>query len=326
MFEIRETHLMAADGTPLAAYTCGSGEGPPLVLSHGLGGNIAAWRYLVDNFGGHHRIVSWDYRGLYRSGPAAPPSDYTVPTHVADMGAVMDHVGVDRAVLVGWSMGCQVNLEMLRAAPQRVLGLVLINGTFGRAADRAPGPSLGDWLQLAPKILRGAESFAPTLRHLRHLLPDLARSQLLLEFLRGAGLVGDTADRRLFAELAGEMAGLDPGVYLATLNALGAHCAKASLPDVQVPTLVIAGDRDLFTPVANSERVAKQIDGAELMVIPSGTHYTPLEFPELVDLRIEKFVRERLGFNRSAARGDAGERPGVTSRRRRKRRASHQPD
>jgi pimeloyl-ACP methyl ester carboxylesterase len=65
---------------------------------------------------------------------------------------------------------------------------------------------------------------------------------------------------------------------------------------VRVPTLAITGEKDLFTPLETSRSIVDRIPGAELMVVQGGTHYTPVEFPMVVNLRIEKFLRERLGM------------------------------
>ena len=74
MLAVKASSVRSADGTELTAFETGGGNGPTFVLCNGLGGNIDAWRYLIDEFGPHHRIVSWDYRGLYKSGPAAETS------------------------------------------------------------------------------------------------------------------------------------------------------------------------------------------------------------------------------------------------------------
>ena len=82
-------------------------------------------------------------------------------------------------------------------------------------------------------------------------------------------------------------------LYVHMLELLGEHDAWDVLPDVDIPTLVVAGDRDAMTPRKVAEAMVRGIEGAELMVVPGGTHYVSVEYPELVNLRIEKFFRER---------------------------------
>ena len=301
MQEIRHIPVRAHDGTQLMAYDCGGGPGPTLVLCNGLGGNIDAWRYFTAFFGPRHRIVSWDYRGLYRSGPALG-ADYSVSTHADDGLAVVQAFGLKKVVLVGWSMGVQVSFEIIRRHADQVLGLVLVNGTYGRPLATAFAPLLKTspikpWI---PAILRAAEAVSHLAQPAQPYAQKLVQTKLALTFLKGLGLVSATLDESAFMELASQVAGLNMPRYMAILNSLGDHCAEAVLPSIERPVLIVTGDRDLFTPVEQSREMARRIVGAEMLVIPSGTHYTPLEFPELIHLRVQKFLRERLGFDSDA--------------------------
>lgn len=298
MIEIKHIPLRAHDGTQLMAYDCGGGSGPPLLLCNGLGGNIDAWRYFTEFFGRRHRIVSWDYRGLYRSGPAAG-SDYSVSAHSDDALAVIDAMGLPKVVLVGWSMGVQVSFEIMRRHADRALGLVLVNGTYGRPLATAFAPLLrsSPLKPMIPAILRAVEAVSFLAEPAQPYAQKVVQTKAALTVLKGLGLVSPTLDERAFVELASQVAALNMPRYMAILNSLGDHCAEAILPQIDRAVLIITGDRDLFTPIEQSRQMAKRIAGAELMVIPSGTHYTPLEFPELIHLRVQKFFRERLGFD-----------------------------
>jgi len=302
MIDICHVPVRGHDGTELMAYECGGGPGPVMVLCNGLGGNIDAWRYFTAFFGARHRIVSWDYRGLYRSGPAAG-SDYTVSAHADDGVAVMDALAVGECVLVGWSMGVQVGFEILRRHAGRILALIQINGTWGRPLATAFGPLLktSPLKPMIPAILRAVEAVAFLAEPAQPYAQKVVQTKAALSVLKGLGLVSSTLDERAFVELATQVAALHMPRYMAILNSLGDHCAEAILPAIERPVLIVTGDRDLFTPVEQSREMARRIHGAELLVIPSGTHYTPLEFPELIHLRVQKFLRERLGFDPDAA-------------------------
>lgn len=305
MREIRHIEVKAQDGTLLMAYDCGpSGSGPhgpTLILANGLGGNIDAWAYFTDFFGKNHRIVSWDYRGLYRSAAAAA-SDYTISTHADDGIAVLRALGVTDGVWVGWSMGVQVSFEVVRRHASFVKGLVLINGTYGRPLATAFAPLLkqSPLKPMIPAILRALEAVAHLAEPAQPYAQKVVRLKATLKVMQALGMVSSTLDQRMFTELATQVAGLNMPRYMAILNSLGDHCAEAILPQIDRPTLVISGDRDLFTPVELAREMVQRIPEAELLVIPSGTHYTPLEFPELIHLRVQKFLRDRLGFDGSA--------------------------
>jgi pimeloyl-ACP methyl ester carboxylesterase len=87
---------------------------------------------------------------------------------------------------------------------------------------------------------------------------------------------------------------MDPVVFVRTLESAAHHSAWDHLPHVDVPTLIIAGEHDKFTPAWLSRRMAAHIPDAEFMMVPQGTHAAPLEHRELVELRVERFLREHL--------------------------------
>src|SRR5690606_30824998 len=99
------------------------------------------WKYVVRYFAPTQQVVTWDYRGHNRSTPARErePAAYTMEKNAQDLAAVMTDAGIDRAVLLGHSMGCQVILEFWRQFPERVAGLVPICGPYGKPLD-ALGP------------------------------------------------------------------------------------------------------------------------------------------------------------------------------------------
>jgi pimeloyl-ACP methyl ester carboxylesterase len=281
------------DDTDLAYHVVG--EGPAVLLANGLGGSWRAWTHQIAYLSGRYRFISWDYRGLYRSGPPADADALRVEDHVRDAEVIMEAEGVERAAIFGWSMGVQVALELFRVAPERVAALVLLNGVAGR-----PYESVADLRALQhvlPRGIRGLRMVAPLVEAVTRKVvewPEVAT------WLKRVGLASAALDEELFHELSGSFRDLDMDVYMHTLELLGEHDAFDVLPDIDVPTLVIAGDRDLMTPRRVAERMVRLIPAAELMLVPGGTHYVAVEYPELVNLRVEKFFRER-GYGVMAA-------------------------
>src|SRR6185295_16418064 len=97
-----ESRLVSHDGTEVAWHALG--KGPPVLLANGLGGSWKAWTHQIAYFP-QRRFVSWDYRGLYRSGVPVEPDAIDIGDHALDAVAVLDAAKVDRAVVLGWSMG-----------------------------------------------------------------------------------------------------------------------------------------------------------------------------------------------------------------------------
>jgi len=284
--------LTRRDGAPLAGYLAGS-TGPVLVLANGLGGPVTAFHHQIARFERRFRVLTWDYRGLYGSRGELPPARVDVEAHTDDLEDLLRGVTTSPAILVGWSMGVQVTLELARRAPELVSELVLINGAQGRPMTNLRVPLAERWLpglieRIRPHHALGSRLFARA-----------ARSRRVIELARRLHLVSPalTADEILM--LVSEFKDLDFDVYLRTLAALEQHDATSALGRLDARTLVIAGGRDPLFSRRLARSLTRQLRHGELYVVPHATHYAPLEFPELVNARIEAFL---AGPSRAEAR------------------------
>lgn len=275
--------LTRRDGAPLAGYLSGS-SGPVIALANGLGGPVSAFRHQTSYFERSFRVLTWDYRGLYGSLGEAPPTRVDIAAHAEDLEDLLQSVTSERAVVVGWSMGVQVALELARQKPERVRQLVLISGAGGRPMANLRVPFADRWL---PSLL---ERLRPYHRLGSRLVARAAESRSAVDFVRRARIVSPRVGTGELQDVARAFASLDFDVYLRTLAALELHDATPALRSLRVPTLFITGGRDpLFSPRL-AEKLCAQIERAELYVVPRATHYAPLEFPELVNARIERFL------------------------------------
>jgi pimeloyl-ACP methyl ester carboxylesterase len=282
------------DGTEIAYHvTPAPFEGAPVVvLANGLGGTFLAWRGQIDYLSDRYQFVTWDYRGLYGSKRPTPDvrDAYAIKNQVRDLQAILARERIERASLVGWSMGVQVVLEAYRTAPQLAENFILLNGTYGRPLDTlSPLPGMKVVLPSLVDLARRMHSLATQMTRRATVQPET------VAWFKRMGLIGSTLDDAVFAELVHAFGGLDMEPFFRNLRAIGEHDALDVLETIQVPTLVITGDQDLFTPRALAQQMARMIPSAEILVVRGGTHYTAVEFPELVNLRIERFFREH-GF------------------------------
>jgi pimeloyl-ACP methyl ester carboxylesterase len=110
------------------------------------------------------------------------------------------------------------------------------------------------------------------------------------------GIASATIDRDVFGVLARSFAGLDMGVYARILEQLGEHDAHDVLRRIRVPVLMVAGGRDLMTPRVAVERIVRGVEKGELFVVPQGTHYIAVEYPRVLNDRIERFHRDHVVF------------------------------
>jgi pimeloyl-ACP methyl ester carboxylesterase len=271
------------------------GQGRPILLCNGLGGSWEAWSHQIQYFRDRYRLLSWDYRGLYGSAAPKDPDALRISDHAQDALGVLREEGVDRAALVGWSMGVQVGLEVFRSAPDQVASLAMVNGVAGRPWDYVFNLNLVG--RLLPPFLRGLRSMPRTIESVVRQATRLPEPG---EWVKRVGLAARTFDEQVAGEVIDKFRTLDMDIFIRLLERMGEHDAWDVLPQIDVPVLVIAGSRDVFTPRSAAERMVRRTRGSEIMILPGATHYAALEYPEMVNLRLEKFLRER-GYEPLAA-------------------------
>ncbi|HEY3445018.1 MAG TPA: alpha/beta hydrolase [Myxococcales bacterium] len=283
-----EDTLTTEDGARLWYAQLGEGD-PPLVLCDGVGCDGAFWKYLAPELSARHRVLRFHYRGHGRSGVPTDPSRVGVAWAADDLDAIMAEAGIAKAVIVGHSMGAQVLFEFHRRHPERVLGLVPICGGYGNALDAVHDDTK---IKLAFPLVHCLADLLPAVARAftRTLLPTEASLQYALTFEANRQLVHREDMQAYFEHLAR----MDPLVFLDTLQSAAEHTAWDHLGRVDVPTLIVAGDHDRFTPLWLSQRMHRAIPESELLVVRSGTHSAPIELPELIALRIRRFLKERL--------------------------------
>jgi pimeloyl-ACP methyl ester carboxylesterase len=287
---VNDRLVRAADGTQVAYHVHLGGPGQTLVLSNGITTSNFFWTYLHRRWAPRHTLINWDLKGHGRSGPARSPEGASIPALADDLLRILDAEKVERAVLAGFSMGCQVTLELYRRAPERVSALVLLLGPAGRVFDTALGP-IGKLLhggieRMSPRM------FALGLRGVQRLVT----SPLGIPLGRGLRLVGPEATRADVQRFIDHFAQqIDPPTLAAMVLAAQAHSAEDLLPRIAVPTLVVGGDSDVFAPGSRvAAHMHRKIPGSELLRLPYGTHTSLLEHHAEIGAVIDEFLDRRL--------------------------------
>lgn len=285
---LRESFALARDGTRLYLRQAGKDAPTTAVLCDGILCDGFIWKYLFDGLAERMNVAHWHYRGHGRSQSPSDPDFIDIAAHASDLSRVREHIGDAPVVLFGHSMGCQVVLEGYRKRREKVRGLVLICGSYGRITETFRGTNvLGQFL---PKLLELVEKNPEWARALwSRVPPELAlRSALLLREVNPEAIEPDD----LLPYLR-HMTHVDIGLFLRMLRAAGEHDAEDLLPTIDIPVLVIAGSRDSFTPPFLAERMVELLPKGELLLIEGGTHVAPLEHRELVQNRIVEFLEEK---------------------------------
>jgi pimeloyl-ACP methyl ester carboxylesterase len=278
-----------SDGSPLFYESWGErGEATPVLLCDGIGCDGYVWRHLRADLTAR-MCIHPHYRGHGRTAAPRDPARVTMQDLADDVACVLDDALVERAVIAGHSMGVQVALETYRRHRDRVAGLILICGAPSHPLRTFRGSAaLEDWLPLIQKWIQRVPGVIN--RVTRAMLPTRLAYEVAsrLEIRRELIEPGD------FMPYLEGMARIDARLFVAMLSAAGAHSAEDLLPGVDVPTLVVAGGRDGFTPPERSRAIAAAIPDAELLEIPNASHTAPIEHPHLVDFTIRDFLARRI--------------------------------
>ena len=284
--------VVADDGTRLYArhypFTPSTSESDAaqVFLCDGILCDGFIWRYLCDELRAVAPVVHWNYRGHGRSSaPAGPRVD--IPQLAADLSSVRTHFGRKRTVLIGHSMGCQVALENALSDREGVAAVVLICGSFGRVTHSFHGtPFLG---MVLPQLIDAVLKYPELSRALWSRMPP----ELGLKIALATGEVN--ADRINPADMLPymqHMTHVDLELFLRMLRGAGEHSAWDRLRTLDIPVLVVAGERDSFTPAFLAKAMADEIPRGEYVFIAGGTHVASLEHHSFVDAKILEFLRK----------------------------------
>lgn len=285
-----ESHTVQGDGGVRLAVREWPGQGPSILLLHGLASSSHIWDLVAPRLSPRFRVVAYDQRGHGLSGK--PSSGYGFDRLIADADAVIRTLGLGRPVVVGHSWGANVALQIAVDRPRLVSGDVLVDGGFLSMRDRM------DWrtarTMLAPPQLKGMslQQFRAGMRGFTRGAVELT-PEVESVFL---SLMRVDRDGNIHPRLSGAN-------HLRILRALWEQDAQGLLRRVQVPTLVLAvrsapGEADSAGFMEEKERAAevvKAIDRAVRFEWIEGIHDIPLQRPDAVAERIERFAREVVG-------------------------------
>lgn len=245
-----------------------AGRHAPLVLLHGLGSSARDWEAQMEFFSGKRRVFALDLRGHGRSGK--PRGPYSIPLFADDVAdAVRRLKPAARAGgvhVAGLSMGGMVALQLALDAPALLRSLTVVNsGVDYRAKTRRQQRQLL-WRRLALRLLPMRRVGQVLGRRLFPARPDLRR------------------------KMATRWAENDPAAYRAAFEAIMDWNVRSALPEICMPTLVVAAAKD-YLPLSTYRTYAGRIPRAELAVLDDTRHAAPIEAPDRFNALLAAFLK-----------------------------------
>ncbi|NTU54646.1 MAG: alpha/beta fold hydrolase [Anaerolineales bacterium] len=250
------------------------GVGKPLVLISGLGYSLWQWHRMVPLLAEHFQVVTFDNRGVGQSDKPAGP--YTAQMLAADTVGLLDALNIEKAVILGHSMGGFIAQSMALDFPQRVEKLILCSTNFG-------GPHHVPVTPEAMKVLADVTS-DPLTRFKNGLSVSTAPGWAE----KNPGMIEEWVKWRVANPI-------EPAHYQAQM-AIGlslmpeAAAFEDKLPRLDVPTLILFGAHDKVVPPANADLLAQKIAGSQVVIFPDAGHFFPIEIPEAASRTIMDFA------------------------------------
>jgi pimeloyl-ACP methyl ester carboxylesterase len=260
-----------------------AGSGPPVVLIHGMLNSSSHWQAVALNLAAEYTVIAPDLIGHGDS--AGPRGDYSLGAHAASIRDLLAAVGIDRATLVGHSLGGGVAMQFFYQFPQRVERLVLISsGGLGREVSpmlrtaALPGMSALLSATIHPRLLGALRETGSRLR------ARGAGSGVYLQAIARALSPLENADAR--------------AAFLHTLRAvIDVHGQRVSATDrlyllEAIPTLIVWGERDHTIPLRHGRAAQRAIPGSSFRTLPAAAHFPHLEDPDGLSALLRQFIAD----------------------------------
>lgn len=244
----------------------GADDAPVLLLSNSLGTTLEMWEDQAAMFSSTHRVVCYDTRG--HGGSPVTPGPYRFDDLGDDVLAIMDALDINHAVFCGISMGGHTALWLGAHAGERFSGIAVCNSAAKIGIAQA-------WRERASTVRRGG---AEAMRALAATSPE---RWFTPEFIMARPGVVEKAQ--------GWIAGIEPEGYAACCDALAESDLRAKLNRISLPTLLLAGESDPVTTVADAQAMHAAIPGSSLATVPA-SHLSNLEAPEAFNQALADFM------------------------------------
>jgi pimeloyl-ACP methyl ester carboxylesterase len=264
-----DSHFIEIDGLNVHYKEMGQGD-PVFILLHGFGASLFSWREVMTPLSVHGRVIAYDRPAFGLTGRPMPgewqgDSPYGVPAQVEMLAGLMDTLGVERAILVGNSLGGTIAMNFALKYPERVQALILVDPAVFNSGGM-PGwikPLLGtpQMNHIGPLIARRILNSGPELLEMAWHDPSKLTPEVVAGYRKPLQIAN--WDRALW-ELTKAPGGMDLPALLSEFN---------------LPILVVTGDDDRIVPTADSIRLAGTLPGAELVIIPAAGHVPQEEQP-----------------------------------------------
>ncbi|AQZ34713.1 3-oxoadipate enol-lactonase [Pseudomonas sp. LPH1] len=269
---------LTAKSTPAGTSYLATGQGHPVVLIHGVGLNKEMWGGQIVGLAPHFQVIAYDMLG-HGASPRPQPGT-GLPGYAEQLRELLEHLQIDHATVIGFSMGGLVARAFALHYPQQIDGLIVLNSVFNRSSDQRAG--------VIERTRQAAEHG-----------PDANAEQALSRWFSREYQAANPAQ---IAAIRQTLAGNDPQGYLTTYELFATQdmYRAEDLGSICVPTLIATGELDPGSTPDMARQLAERIPGAQVAVLPEQRHMMPVESPRLVNQVLLNFLEQAQNLRNQA--------------------------
>lgn len=245
-----------------------AGNGPPLVLLHGIYGDSRVWRHQLEGLSDEFTVVAWDAPGCGQS--SDPPETFSLSDWANCLAGFIAALHLERPHVLGLSLGSMFALELYRRHPEIPRSLVLASAYAGWVGSLSPEMVEQRVQRALRDIDRPPEQWIP------EWIPELLTTHA------PAGSVD---------EVTTFMSEFHPAGSRTIVRSLSSADLRDVLPLITTPTLLLYGSADVRSPLSVAENLHAQIPGSQLVVMPGIGHLSNIDAPDLFNAEVRRFLR-----------------------------------
>lgn len=249
-----------------------AGDGPPLIMLHGIGGNAIQFQHQLDGLASAWTVIAWDAPGYGGSGD--PGDGWLMADYAVALAGLLDALGLDRVRLLGQSWGGVLAQTFVGRYPERVRALVLSDTSMGGRSQ-----SEDERLASLNARLAALDSMTPA---------EMAAA-------RTPAVLGPNPSAQASHEAEAMMARIRPAGYRRAAIALAEADTRSVLADIRVPTLILAGQYDRIVPPSTAAALQAAVPGAQLITIQNTGHLSGQEDPAAYNAALRTFLKQAAG-------------------------------
>jgi pimeloyl-ACP methyl ester carboxylesterase len=275
------------DGTPI--YYEVRGEGEPLVFVYGIACLMNHWHSQVEFFAKTHKVILFDIRGHHKSTPVSNLNNFTFEHLAFDIKNLLSHLKIKQAHFVGHSFGVPYLIKTYEQFPELFTSMTFINGFARNPLKKMFGL---DFAEPLFKFLKEQHSKHPDIWN--NLWKGLIDNPIAFQLAALAGGFNIKLTQFKDIEMYGRgVSRLELTYFFELFEKLLQFEGLSVLSQISCPTFIIAGDRDMITPIDFQREMHSLIQGSEFLLVPYGSHCCQLDFPDYVNLKLAGFLKDK---------------------------------